>query len=268
MRYFILVFIFCFSAAQAQYEQVVKPVQVDEVVNFTQYQLRQALNQFFKTSSSSVLLSSTRLALQAAFPCLNPETAGADIELSITRSSSSLEDQALQIRESLFLNACGQRRELYTVARKGKDITPTADIKLLRGDIPDAKNLEFYSLELMERAIKIEIMQEQTQQKMNLSILFSINYEMQVQILESFAEQTLINQYIRTVFFEKGIVVDDFDGEYKWILDARYKVPRQYLYFRQQEVPPGEFLKKKNSLFNQNIFPLIQSGVQFASKPM
>lgn len=268
MRAFLLLFLFGFSTASAQYEQVVKPVRMDEIVNYTHYELQQALNRFFKMSMSSSLLSSEQLRLRVSVPCLNSSMSDEFSELFVSRFTSNLGEDGQLIRESLFLKACGRRREVYMLERQGPGILPTDDAKLLRGFLPEAKDARVYRLHLVDRSIRLDITRQKNENQMNLSIFFSENYEIRLQMAESFSESKEFSQYNQFFLLEFSRVVEKYETQYLWKLDPKYQVPRQYLYYQQKEVSPSDFLKRKNNLYNQNVFPLLKSGLGFYSIPL
>ena len=250
--------------ANAEYEQVVKPVRAAEVFNFVQYQFRQAMIQFFKNASSPMALSPTQVTLETSITCENFQFNGGRSELSIVRAPIVEESNGLSIKESLVLKTCDRRIELFSIERFGIAIAPTPDTSLIRGIIPNVENSVFYRIYLIDRTIKIEIAKDHSQQKMDLEIFLNEDKnKLQIEFLESLPDQGLTRQFLRFIFKQDGLETENIDSEYIWNLDPKNSVPRQYLFIRQTETKAEDFLKFKSSLFTQSLFPILQTQIKF-----
>lgn len=259
-RFIFLVFFYvpiCF----AQYEQIVKPVLIDEVVSYALYQFRQSMIEFFKSARSVNLVSSGHLSLQKDHICLN--LTFDSVELFIERVSSVAPDGTLQIHESLNLKSCERSLELFKVERQGRKIQASSDAQLLRGIIPDSQDSEHYRLTFMAGRLSFEKTREIAKQILAVDFYFNSGSEIHALIEESFASKTLTNQSARLSYEKNGLVLEGQTVQYIWSLDARHFVPRQYLFVREQEASPEVYLKAKYSIFNDYLMNSIKGMVEF-----
>ncbi len=215
------------AASTAQYDQVVKPVRVQELFSFTQFQLRQTMIRFFKNSSDLLIVSPVQMSLIAPIEYADTRITGGISELSIVRTAIETGPLGLKIQESLFLKSCNTRFEIFTIERHDSSISPSADADLLRGIIPGPGSLKFYRLYLMNRTIKIEISRGEKKQRMNLAVSFGTDKsEIHLQVLESFSEQTLTHQHMTGTYKINDRLLEAFSSEYIWNLGPKYSVPR------------------------------------------
>ncbi|MBC7467282.1 MAG: hypothetical protein H7256_14925 [Bdellovibrio sp.] len=263
MRSLILTFSLCASVAFGQYDQVVKPVRINDLVSFTQFQLRQSLIQLFKNSSAPVMISANALSFVNLNLCKDASV------LSIARSAVTNGANGLQIREALNLSYCGNKLEVFSLERQGENITPLLDDDLIRGVIANSDELKMYRLSLMNKEINFEIMNSGDAQKMNFSIVFDKSDSvLQLSFLENSVGQALARQTLTGTVESRGVTVDEFSGDYIWTVDTRTQVPRQYLYVQSKEVAPSVYLKLKDSIFNKSIYPTLSSLLNISLIPM
>lgn len=263
MRFLILAFSLCASVAFGQYDPVVKPVLMNDLVSFTQFQLRQSLIQLFKNSSAPVMISSNALSFVNLNLCKDASV------LSIARSAVISGANGLQIREALNLSYCGTKLEVFSLERQGENITPLLDADLIRGVIVNSDGLKVYRLSLMNKQINFEILNNGDARKLNFSIVFDASDTvMQLSLLENSVRPALSRQTLTGSVQSRGVTVDEFSGDYIWTVDARTQVPRQYLYVQSKEVAPSVYLQLKDSIFNKSIFPMLSSLLNLSFMPM
>jgi hypothetical protein len=270
MKFFFLVLIFIQGVSQADdYYQFVKPVKIKSILDYTRFQLHQNMDAFFKTATSLVRLSDHQLLLQADLFCRDPNIKANTVELQVLQSPIVTGPQGQEIRESLILKACNTQIEIFSLERHSQIIQATPIENLLKGEIPDQFSSEIYKLNMMDRKIKFDFSQNSKNQKMDLSFLqIGHDNEIQMQIFENYQETLLNEQFIKFTYLTGSTITENHEAQYIWNLDQKTNVPRQYLYYRQAEVVPRDFLLVMDKLYNKAVFPLIARSLQLFTKPL
>jgi hypothetical protein len=268
MRFLFLGVYFFAQISFAQYEQLVAPTRIRQMVDKAQYTLNQTLNRFFKTATLTEMTSPSTLNLQAQIFCANFQVNTGLSELFVEHAPIQKTAEGLLVHEALYLKACNRRVEIFMVERIGEGISLSSDADLLRGVFPSNQHLKSYRLYLVDQKIKFEISTTESEQKLNFNLSFNNgNSQIQMQIFESPADKPLTQQLL-SLSYRSGARGFDDGSEYVWNLDPRNGVPRQYLYHLQKEISPGEFLKIQDPVFSQAIFPLIEDVLQFDQNPL
>lgn len=261
-------FLFFPLVSLAQHSSVVRPIKTRDVFEFTRYQYRQKLNDLFKKTKNHKMISSQQMYFEAPqVPC---RVAGVlrDAELQVVRETKITASGHQQMIESLFLKACKNRIEMMRLKRTGSALTPMPDSDLLIGKLPDYSQSQSYQLSLNQRQIYMEIKPTDEVEDLFFEIAEKGgNPDIQIYLKDHIKGDNLARQALIFLTYSGVKVRETHQVEYIWSPDL-IGVPRQYLYYQNNEITPDQFIELLNDVFNNTIYPEIVWRLNFFLEPL
>jgi hypothetical protein len=260
----ILLFSGIFSnVASAQHEQTVKPVKIGDVLEATQFHLKEYLEQIRKKAVGISLLGSSKLRFERThFTCGGTQPQGAAADLYIVRIQ-----QQQKLAERLVLESCGTQMEILSLERQGPSVVPTADANLLRGIVPSAIPGESYKLTVLDRRHLFEITKTYDQTKMFWGVVErNTGYaDVQMHFDEKYTDKILNRQFASLLIFTGTQVREEHTMEFIWNIEPKFKTARQYLFYRGSEIPPFVYIDILFHIYSEWLFPFLKSEFTYSA---